>query len=92
MYSDWVEVNSMDGPIDNHKLALARDGGELVAGAVRFTGISRSSLYQMMADGRLPYCLVSGRRIIPRAALVRLLAENMTTGPSDSTRRPGHAD
>jgi excisionase family DNA binding protein len=38
--------------------------------------ISRSSLYVLIADGKLPDVKVGGRRLIPRDALEALIASN----------------
>ncbi len=43
-------------------------------------GIGRSVLYEMMADGRLPYSRVGNRRVIPAAAIEALLARGMVGG------------
>ena len=42
-----------------------------VPGAVKYTGLSRSALYELMADGRLPFTSVGTARLI----LVRHLDE-----------------
>lgn len=41
--------------------------------AVAASGISRTTLYELMGAGELNYSQVRGRRIIPRAALDELL-------------------
>jgi hypothetical protein len=43
--------------------------------ACRFTGMKKSYLYGLMESGRLPYCKLGVRRVIPKAGLVRLLGE-----------------
>jgi excisionase family DNA binding protein len=40
--------------------------------AVRYTGLSRSTLYKMIGDGRLPDLIIAGRRILPGEALDKL--------------------
>jgi excisionase family DNA binding protein len=40
--------------------------------AVRYTGLSRSTLYKMFGDGRLPDLIIAGRRILPGEALDKL--------------------
>jgi excisionase family DNA binding protein len=62
------------------RLQIARDGGGDVREAAQFLGLSRSTVYKLMDAGLLPYAKIAGRRIIPRAAMVRLLAEAITTG------------
>jgi predicted site-specific integrase-resolvase len=57
--------------------SLFEDGGLNVNDAAKFAAVSRSLLYEWMEAGRLPYSTVSGRRIIPKRALQRLLASEM---------------
>jgi excisionase family DNA binding protein len=40
-------------------------------------GISRSSLYELMATGEIRTAVVAGRRLIPVSELERLLSEGM---------------
>lgn len=54
------------------------DGSVTVAEAVRFSGLGRTTLYALMAGGRLPYTKVGARRLIGRKALIALLAANAT--------------
>jgi hypothetical protein len=53
---------------------LCRDGAVTVEGAVEFSGIGRTELYAHMNEGRLVYAQNGNRRLIPRRALMRLLA------------------
>ncbi len=53
---------------------LFADGAVTVAEAVRFSGIGRTQLYDLMTAGRLPFTKVGSRRLIPRRGLVDLLA------------------
>ena len=53
---------------------LFADGTMDVAAACEFTGIRRTKLYSLMTSGELPYTQLGTRRLIPRKALVRLLA------------------
>ena len=62
-------------------LALFADGGLRVAAAARASGLSRSVLYELMQRGVLPYAKVGAARIIPRRALMALLAEGLTAPP-----------
>jgi excisionase family DNA binding protein len=59
---------------------LFGDGSVTVAEAARFTGLGRTSLYDLMTAGELTYTKVGARRLIPRRALVELLARNATPG------------
>ena len=38
-------------------------------------GLSRSAVYDHIADGRIPSVRIGGRLLVPRKALERLLAE-----------------
>jgi excisionase family DNA binding protein len=62
--------------------AEVRDGVVEISGAVEFTGLSRAYLYRLMSGGELSYLKVGTRRLIPRAALTRYLADKLaaTTG------------
>lgn len=44
-----------------------------VAGAIAATGLGRSTIFAMLADGRLERVKVGKRTLIPRASLERLL-------------------
>ena len=65
---------------DRRRSELATDGGVSVAEAARFLGVSRSLVYEYMGAGRLAYGKLGTRRIVPRAALVRLLADGLVGG------------
>jgi excisionase family DNA binding protein len=57
------------------------DGGSIrVAMAVKEFGIGRSTLYQLMLSGRLPYSQFGRMRVIPRRALQKLLADSLVGG------------
>ena len=56
---------------------LMAEGAVTVQGAIREYGMSRSRLYEWMGDGRLPYSMTTGRRLIPRRALARLIAAGL---------------
>lgn len=43
-------------------------------------GLSRSVLYRLMEDGKLTYSKIRRRRLIPRHAIERLLAEHEVRG------------
>lgn len=46
-----------------------------VAEAVRLTGISRTTLYEMISDGRLPSLRIGRRRLILSEDLERVLTD-----------------
>ena len=48
-----------------------------VVEAVEYLGISRSSVYEQMYSGRLPYCKIGRSRRIPRNALRAFAAASM---------------
>ncbi len=55
----------------------ARDVAPLaysISEAVRLTGLSRATIYNMFADGRLPSLKIGKRRLVERAALDQLFA------------------
>jgi predicted DNA-binding transcriptional regulator AlpA len=56
---------------------LLADGAVTVSGAVKEFGIGRTRLYELMSRGELPYSSKTGRRLIPRLALRRLIAGGM---------------
>jgi excisionase family DNA binding protein len=57
------------------QVELFGDGALGVAEAARFSGIGRTTLYELMSAGKLAYTKVGSRRLIPRRGLVALLAE-----------------
>jgi excisionase family DNA binding protein len=59
------------------------EGALTIGGAIEFTGIGRSTLYALMGRGELPYTKVGTRRLIPRRALVALLAAHATRPVGD---------
>ena len=52
-------------------------GSVTVADAVKRYGIGRSRLYQLMTDGELVYSQFGARRLIPCAAIEKLIVENL---------------
>ena len=57
--------------------ALFADGAVTIAGLTEEFGIGRTSAYVLMGKGLLPYTQVGTRRLIPRAAVARLLAAGL---------------
>jgi predicted DNA-binding transcriptional regulator AlpA len=51
------------------------DGALSIADAVRFSGQSRSFLYEAMAAGELPYFKRGVRRFVAKRQLIKWLAE-----------------
>lgn len=60
--------------------SLVAEGLVDVREAARFTGLSRSKLYQLMDGGHLPYVKIGKARRIPRRALVEFAAANLKGG------------
>ncbi len=54
---------------------LFRDGSVTLSRAVEEFGIGRTRLYSLMNSGRLQFVQAGARRLIPRVALQRLLAD-----------------
>lgn len=56
---------------------LMAEGSVTVGGGTREFGVSRSRLYEWMTQGKLPYSMTTGRRLIPRRAIRRLIEAGM---------------
>ncbi len=67
--------------------ALVEDGALTIDEAVAWSGVGRTRLYGEMADGNLPFVQKGARRLIPRKALRRLLAEGLVSRGSDAVGR-----
>lgn len=59
---------------DDVRADLMADGSMSVRQASEFSGIPKSTLYEVMDAGRLAYAKAGRRRLIPRKALVAYLA------------------
>lgn len=57
---------------------LVSDGVMDVRAAASLLGISRSKVYELM-KGTLPFLKLGRRRLIPRRALIELLASHLVT-------------
>lgn len=66
------------------KADLLADGAMPVDEAERFSGVKRSFLYDRMAKGELAYVKAGARRLIPRRALVDLLARGLVGGAAEA--------
>ena len=58
---------------------LLDDGAMGVDAAKRFTGLGRTALYDLMNRRILPFTKVGSRRLIPKRALIQVLANNLTS-------------
>lgn len=56
---------------------LAAQGYMKINEAVKFSTLSRATLYAMMDRGELPYSKIGGRRLIPIAGLKAAIARGM---------------
>lgn len=56
------------------------DGLMNVSEAMAFLAVARSTLYQLMETGQLPYVKIGRARRIPRRALIQLAASNLRGG------------
>ena len=66
--------------VDPPPSTLAPDfaaGALSIAAASEFSSLSRRTLYELMESGALAFTKVGRRRLIPRAALVALLARGV---------------
>ncbi|MFO0852433.1 MAG: helix-turn-helix domain-containing protein [Gemmataceae bacterium] len=57
--------------------AVLADGVLSVEQAQAFCGLSEAELYRRMADGRLAFVRYGRRRLIPKRALIALLAPGL---------------
>ena len=58
-------------------LRVCADGALTVEQATTFSGIGRTRLYEMVGAGDIKTVRIGKRRLIPRAELVRILAEHV---------------
>lgn len=63
---------------------MLQDGSFGIAEARSFSGLGRTALYGLMSQGRLPYVKCGARRLIPKRALIQVLAEGLKGGQSDA--------
>lgn len=66
----------------DRRAELAADGVLSVADAQAFLSLGRTEVYGLMDRGKLPFIKLGRRRVIPKRALVELLAANMVGGQS----------
>ena len=59
---------------------LVSSGLMSVPEAAAFLGLSRTSVYRLMADGNLPYVSIRRTRRIPREGVLELAASNLRGG------------
>lgn len=78
--ADGKTFGSEGGMDFDSAMDLARDGAVGVAEACRFLGVSRSQLYEIMAQSELAYVKVGTRRLLLLAELRRFLAVRRVGG------------
>jgi excisionase family DNA binding protein len=71
-----------DARPDAHLARLFGLGTLDIRDAVKEFGLSRSQLYLLMQDGRLPFTRCGKKRLLPRQAVVDLLAAGLVGGPA----------
>lgn len=73
-----------------HDETLVADGLVPLPQAMTFLSVSRSTLYELMDKGVLPYAKIGRSRRIPKRALVELAQRTLRGG--DALSRIGSAD
>lgn len=73
-----------------HDPSLVADGLVPLGDAMAFLSVSRSTLYELMDRGVLPYAKIGRSRRIPKRALVELARRTLRGG--DALPRIGSAD
>lgn len=68
---------------------VAADGALSIEEAMKFTSLGRSELYKRMDAGKLVFVKIGKRRLIPKRALVELLAANVVGGNQKEGGRNG---
>lgn len=68
------------GEASDYALEALTDGCLTIAQATRFSGLSRSTLYEAMDRGELPFVKIGRRRLLPRLSLVRWLGRGLHGG------------
>ena len=79
------EPAGLGPPLESAEVVWA-DGAFDLAAAEAFSGLSRNELYKLMSDGRLPYCVATRERLVPRRWFVRYLAEKEVETASRNLR------
>ena len=63
--------------VESEESELLEEGAMQIKDAVAWSGISRSRLYEAMAQGDLPFVRVGERRLIPKRGLKTYLASRL---------------
>lgn len=77
-----AELNAPDASAEAARVAeeLLAQGALSIGDAAKFSALSRSELYQLMTSGALVFVKHGKRRLIPKKALIKLLAEGLRGG------------
>lgn len=59
--------------------------------AARLTGLSRSRIYTLLGDGRLPLVKLGGSSLVPYRALAELIAKHIAPMPPQAQERARRA-
>jgi excisionase family DNA binding protein len=62
---------------DQQQLTLVGEGFMRVPQAAEFLGVSRSTVYELMDKGQLPYAKFGRSRRIPKRALMEFAAQSV---------------
>ena len=73
-----IEMSSAD---------IFAEGSVTVEGLKTEYGIGRTTAYELMNTGVLPWSRVYGRRLIPRSAVNQLLASGLVGGHNTATEK-----
>jgi excisionase family DNA binding protein len=80
-----VEIAHFKGVVMNETSNtndLFAEGSVRPGPATKEFGVGRTQLYEWMSRGLLPFAKVGRMRLIPRAALKKLLAEHLVAAPA----------
>ena len=71
---------------------LLADGAMGVPEAAKFCGLSRAEIYRRMAARELPSVKHGRRRLVPKVALVEMLAKGLTVQNADAAAKAWSRD
>ena len=70
-------LNDQESQAIDSATELVSQGRLSVAESVKFTGLSRAELYVRMSRGEVKYCKEGKRRLIPKLALIKMMAASV---------------
>ncbi len=71
-------------PTQSESTELARDGAVTINDAVAWSGIGRSTLYNLIGDGQVKTAKIGKRRLVLRASLREFLAKSIPADKNPS--------